>query len=224
MRSSIAFGDREHERLLVVAERVVVAVGVGDVRRAGREWLERSAQRRDAGDRERAEGGAVVRDLARDHLVALSLPDGAEVLARELPRRLHRFGPAAREEHAVEVARREVGHAGRELDRGRMRVVPDREVRELLRLLASGLGELAAAVAHLHGEQARQPVEQPLAGRVPHVATLAARDDVDRMVVVVAAEPREVHPQVAACELAQFGRRARAGQAVIVRCFAILRR
>ena len=159
----------------------------------------------------------MVRDLAGDHLVALSLTDGAEVLAGELPGRLHCFGPAAREEHAVEVARREVGDACRELDRGRMRVVPDREVRELFRLLAGGLGELVAAMAHLHGEQARQPVEQSLAGSVPHVATLAPRDDVDRMGVVVATEPREVHPQMTAGELTQFGRSVRTGQAAIVR-------
>ena len=58
-----------------------------------------------------------------------------------------------------------------------------------------------ATVTDLHGEQARQPVEQPVAVGVPDVAALAAGDDVHRRVVAVRAEAGEVHPEVAVGEL-----------------------
>ena len=150
-------------------ERVTSPVGVGDVHRAGRERLERRAQRGDAGDGERAERGAVVRGAPRDHLVALALADGAEVLAGQLPRRLDGLGPAAGEEHPVEVAGGELGEACRELDRRRVRVRPDREVLERLGLHPRRVGEVGPAVADLHGEQPGQAVEEPVPGGVPQV-------------------------------------------------------
>ena len=54
----------------VSSRRAVVAVRVGDVPNLGDERLERSAQSRDAVDRERAHRRAVVRDVPRDRLVA----------------------------------------------------------------------------------------------------------------------------------------------------------
>ena len=102
------------------------------------------AQRRDAGDRERPHRRAVVRGLAGDDLVALGLTDRPEVLPGQLPRRLDRLGAAGGEEDPVQVAGRELGELGGELDRRRVRVAPDREVLERLGLLARGLGELGA--------------------------------------------------------------------------------
>ena len=89
-------------------------------------------------------------------------------------------------------------------DRGRVGVGPEREVVERLRLRPGGFGQLGAAVADLHGEQARQAVEQPVAGGVPQRAALAAGDDVHRRLGAVPAEAREVHPEVAVGERAQF--------------------
>ena len=197
-------GEGEHERLLVVGERVATAVGVRHVAGAGRQRFEGRAQRGNAGDRERARGGAVVRGAAGDHLVALSLADGAEVLADELPCRLDRLGTAGGEEHPVQVAGRERGERCRELDRRRVRVGPEREVVERLRLHARGLGEIVTPVADLHGEEAGQAVEQSVAGRVPQRAALAARDDVHRRVGAVPAEAGEVHPEVTVGERAEF--------------------
>src|SRR3954453_12028013 len=97
------------------------------------------------------------------------------------------------------------GGARRQLEGGRVRVRPEREVAEGLDLRACGLRQLRAPVADLHGEQSREAVEQPMAGRVPHVATLTARDHVDRRVGVVRAEAREVHPEVTPRQLAQCG-------------------
>ena len=56
---------------------------------------------------------------------------------------------------------------GRELDGGRVRVRPDREVLERLGLPTCGLGQLGATVADLHGEQARQAVEVAVAAWRP---------------------------------------------------------
>ena len=49
-------------------------------------------------------------------------------------------------------------------------VGPDREVPELAALAAGGLGQLGAAVADLHGEQAGEAVEVAVALDVPDVA------------------------------------------------------
>ena len=114
----------------------------------------------------------MVRGVTGDHLVALPLALGPEVLAGELPRRLHGLGSAAREEDPVEVAGREVGEAGRELDRGDVAVAPDREVLEGLGLPGCGGGELVAAVPDLHGEQTRERVEVLAAVGVPDPAAL----------------------------------------------------
>jgi hypothetical protein len=83
-------------------------------------------------------------------------------------------------------------------------VAPDREVGELLGLAGGGLGQLAAAVAHLHGEQARQAVEVALAVLVPDVRALAPHDG-RHLVVGVARQPGEVHPQMAARLVVEAG-------------------
>ena len=202
MRVLDLVGEREHERLLVVAERVTAPVGVRHVAGARGQRFERRAQRRHPGDRERAQRGAVVRGATGDHLVPLPLTDGAEVLAGQLPRRLDRLRPAGGEEHAVEVAGREGREACGELDRRRVRVGPEREVVERLGLDPGGLGEIGAPVSDLHREEPREAVEQLVAGRIPQLAALAAGDHVHRRVGAVPAEAREVHPEMTVGERA----------------------
>ena len=136
-------------------------------------------------------------------LCALALALGPEVLPGELPRRLDGLGAAGGEEHAVEVARRELRELGRELDRGRVRVAPDREVLERARLFGRRLGQVAPTVAELHREEAGERVEVALAVGVPQVAALTAGDDRD-LVALVRAEPGEVHPEVVARLLVQI--------------------
>jgi hypothetical protein len=199
----------------------------------GHERLEGRLQRRDAVDRQRAHGGAVVRDLARDRLVAVRLAAGRDrvvvalrrsgrdraadvlraarrvVLPRELPGGLDRLRPAGDEEGAVEVARRERRELGRELDRPRVRVRPVRVEGQLAHLVQRRLPDLLAeAVADVDREQPRERIEVALALRVLEVAAVAADDD-RHLARLVAAHAREVHPQVVACELLQllFGRR-----------------
>ena len=124
------------------------------------------------------------------------LAAGRVVLARELPGRLDRLRAARDEEDAVQVARREARHLGRELDRARMRVGPVRVEGQLAHLRRRGLADLLAVrVADLHREQARQRVEIALAVRVLEVAALTADDD-RHLGVAVAAHAREVQPEV----------------------------
>ena len=175
-----------------------VAVGVLHLASSGHERLEGLTSRRDAGDREGAERGPVVGDVAADHLVPGRLAGHLEVLAGELPGRLDRLAAAGGEEHAIEIARGEVGKTVGELDAGRVGVAPLREVGELRGLLGGGFGKLDASVADLDDEEPREPVEVALAVGVVDVGALAALDDGDLAFLVVGPHAREVHPEVPA--------------------------
>ena len=96
------------------------------------------------------------------------------------------------------------GEALGERDGLRVRVGPQREERELTRLLACGLGQLRAAVPGLHHEESGEPVEVALAVAVPDVRPLAAHDH-RNLLVLVRREPGEVHPQIVVRGLLQPG-------------------
>ena len=186
----------------VSSRRAVVAVRVADVDDVGDERLEGGAERGDAVDRERAEGGAVVGEPAGDGLPA-ALAAGGVVAARELPGGLDRLGAAGDEEDAVQVAGGERGDLGGELDRAGVRVAPVRVEGQLAHLLVRGAADLVAVgVADLHREQAGERVEVAVALVVLEVAALAADDDRR----LVAAHAREVQPEVVLGEPAEvFG-------------------
>ena len=180
----------------VSSVRPVVAARVAHVGHAGDERLERVAQGRDPVDRERAHGRPVVGDLAGDRLPA-ALAAGTVELPRELPGRLDRLGAAGDEEDAVQVAGRERGDLGRELDRARVRVGPVRVERELAHLGRRRLADLLAVrVADLDREQARERVEVALPVDVLEVAALSAHDDRHVVAFGVRAHAREVEPEV----------------------------
>ena len=185
---------RRPERVAVLGP--AVDVGVGDVAAARRERLELGAQLGDAGGGEGAERGAVVGDLAGDHLVLLAFAAHAVVVAGQLQRRLDRLRAAGGEEDAVEVAGGERGDPRGELDRARVGVAPERVEVELFDLAGRGLAELGAAVAGVDAEEGGEAVEVALAVLVVDVAALAADDDRDLVVGAVGAHPREVHPEM----------------------------
>ncbi len=133
--------------------RRTVEVRVRHLDRARDERLERLLGGGDAGDGQRAHGGAVVGDVAADRLVLHGFSDGLEVLPSQLPRRLDRLAAAGGEEDAVEVAWRVVREALGQRSRLRMGVGPQREERELAGLLARSLRELDPAVADLDHEK-----------------------------------------------------------------------
>ncbi len=196
-------GGPAAERGRVVAvDRGAVDVRVRHPEGARDQRLERRLQLRQSGDRQRAVGGAVVRDRAADHLVLGGFAGQLEVLLGQLPGGLDRLAATAGEEDPVQVARRVRRDPLGQLDRLRMRVRPEREERQLGGLLGRGLGELGAPVAELADEQAGQRVEVPLAAGVVDVRAVAADDDGD-LGRLVAPHPGEMHPEVVARGLLQ---------------------
>ena len=73
---------------------------------------------------------------------------------------------------------------------------PEREVGEPFGLPRGGLGEIAAALADLHGEIRRKAVEQSMAVRVPRVGAVAPADH-ENPFGLPGALAGEVAPQVA---------------------------
>jgi hypothetical protein len=183
---------------LLGAHRLVgaaVVVGVRHPERRRHERLEVLLQGRDAGDRQGAHRGAVVRDRPGQHLGLERLAGPLEERAGELPRRLDRLGAAGGEEDPVEVTGGQVGEPVGQLDGLGVRVRPDREVGELTGLLGGGLGELLPAVAGLHDEQRGQAVEVAPAVAVPHVAAVAAHDQ-RHLGLLVGRQAGEVQPEM----------------------------
>ena len=176
------------------------------VERSRRERLVGGPHRLHAGDRQRTHGGPVVGEISRDDLVPLRLPDRLEVLLRELPRGLHRFAAAGREEDAIQVARGQLGQLRRQLDGTGMGVGPEREVVQLGHLLVGSVRELLATVPHVAEEEARQTVEVAPAVRIEDVAALAAHD---HRHLGARAQLREVHPEVLARQLLELTGRSR---------------
>ena len=146
----------------------------------------------------------MVGEVAGDHLGAAVLAAQLPVLAGELDGGLHRVAARGGEEHAVQVAGCVLGEPGGQGDGGFVGERPDREVAERLALPGGCLGQLLAAVADLHGEQPRQPVEVALAVLVVDVAAFAAGDD-RHLAVGEPTEAGEVHPQVTLGVVGQLG-------------------
>jgi hypothetical protein len=136
----------------------------------------------------------------------------AMVGAHQLPRRLDGLRSAGSEEDALQAIGRERGNPRRKLDRPGMGIAPGGEERELPRLLGGSIGQLGAAMAAVHAEQRRQPVEIAFGVLVVDIAAVAAHDDRD-LTRGVAAHAREVHPQMAPGEPLQIaGFTSRLGQ------------
>ncbi|GAA3081268.1 hypothetical protein GCM10020254_27060 [Streptomyces goshikiensis] len=88
-----------------------------------------------------------------------------------------------------------VGEALGEFDGLGVRVRPDGEEGEFLRLLVGDLGQFLAAVTGVDHEQSGETVEVALALVVPDVGALAPDDGGDGG-VLVGRHAGEVHPQV----------------------------
>ena len=136
----------------------------------------RLLDRRASGQRERSHRGAVVGLRGRDRAPAVGVASFDVIQPRELQRRLVRLGPAGDEPHP--------GHLGHEPEQAvrepflrLAREVVVVEVRDLLRLLGRGRGDLGDAVTEAgHHRAARARVEDPPAVRRRQPHALAALD------------------------------------------------
>ena len=97
----------------------------------------------------------MIGDVAGDQLRLERIAGELVVLAGELVRGLNRFRSAAGEEHAVEIARRQVGDAGSQLDRPRVGEGPVGVEAQLFGLVGSGLSDVGTAMADVDAEQRR---------------------------------------------------------------------
>ena len=148
-------GGPQTERLeVVLVDRGAVEIGVGHRGGARDQRLERLFYGIVAGYGQGPHGDPVVRNVARNGFCALWLPDGLEILPRQLPGRLDRFTAASGEEDTVYIPRRQVGQTLGQFDGRRVGIAPQGEVCQLLRLASAGLGQLAPTVARLYYEKA----------------------------------------------------------------------
>ena len=189
----------------------VVGVRVRDVVTPGDQRLEVGPQGGDPGRGERAQRRTVVGDLAGDELRLPWVARPHVVGAGQLDRRLDGLGAARGEEDAVEIARRKARDPRGELDRAGVGVAPERREVELLDLAGSGLAQLGAPMAGVAAEQAGEAVQVAVPVLVVDVGPLATNDD-RNVGVGVGAHPREVHPEVALCQLLEASRRGLGGR------------
>ena len=177
---------------------VLAAIGIGwlDMANASHQRLKRRADAGNAGQREGAVGGAVIRDLAGNHLAAHWLATRIVIIAGQLDRAFDTFRAARDKERAVEAVGCDLGELGREFDRLGMRVGPVGVIRELHRLLEHRRTDLLAVrVADLDGKQPTQEIHVAIAVRVLEENIVSS----DHHRVLIRIEPchlREVKPQV----------------------------
>ena len=170
-------GHHRGQRARITALGHLVAVGVGDPTHAVPQHRpERLGELGDAGDREGAEGRAVVRPFPGDHLVAPLVSPTEVVVAGELERRLHRLGTGTHEEDLGEVAGRLLGDHRRGPGGRLVRDPPGRIEGEGVHLRVRGGAQVASPVAEVGAEEAGEPVEMGVAVGVVDVAALAPGD------------------------------------------------
>ncbi len=141
------------------AERTAQAVARWRLRPLDEQRLETGAALLVTADGQRSERGAVVREIATDHLPALRAARRDVVLAGESQRRVDRLGAAAREGDARESAREPA--ADETLSQRDALVGGERrdDVARRFEAARHGLGDLAASVTHVYDDRAARGVE-----------------------------------------------------------------
>ena len=123
-------------------------------------------------------GAAVVGILPADDDLALGLAEQVPVAAHQAHDRVVAFRARAREEHAVELRRRQVDQLPGQFDRGRMgRLEEAVVVRQLEHLPVRRLREFTPSVAEVDAPETRHAVEDPVAVGVVEVDAVRLDDD-----------------------------------------------
>ncbi len=121
---------------------------------------------------------AVVGLIARDDDAPLGLALEHPVMADEADGGVVALRARRREEHLVQVRRRDLGKLLCERDHRRVRRTEERIVeRQLQHLGVSGVRQLLAAVADVRRPQARHAVEDAVAFAIENVGAFPANDD-----------------------------------------------
>ena len=159
-----------------LAERTAPAVAGRRLGKIGEPRLQADAPFGVTADGERRERGAVVGELATDHLPALRLALAREVRARDAQRGVDRLRATAGERHAREPARQP--RFEQALDQSHAALGRKRRdhVGRALRLARVGLGHLVPAVADVHHDRAAGGVEDLLTLVGVEPDAFAARD------------------------------------------------
>ena len=131
-----------------------------------------------AAEARRRDRAAVIRVETADDDGALRLTHQVPVAARHAQDRVVRLGARLREEHAVELRRRQLIEELCQLDRRRVRTLEKAVVvRKLAHLPRGGISQLVAAITDVDAPEPRHCVEDLLAFAVVEVHALGARDD-----------------------------------------------
>ena len=163
---------------LALGEGLMLAiVGRGQMVDARQERAEIFAVVDHAANRNAAEANAVIGALAADEALARAIAPHVVIGERDLERRVAGLGARIAVEHVIEVARRKLGQARRELERQRMGELEGRREIELRRLPLDRSHDRRPVVSGVAAPQARRGVEDraPLGRVIMHV--LGARDE-----------------------------------------------
>ena len=159
---------REGLMLAVVGRRHVVD--------AGKERAEELAVVDDSPDRDAAEADAMIAALAPDEAGALALALHVPVGHGDLQRGVAGLGARIREEDMVEIGRRKLGDAARELEGVGMSELEGRREIERASLQGDRFGNLVAVMAGIAAPQARCRIEHGAVFRRIVIKVLGARD------------------------------------------------
>ncbi len=163
---------------LALGEGLMLAiVGRGQMVDAGEQRAEILAVVDHAADRNAAEADAVIAALAADEALARALAPHVVIGERDLERRVAGLRAGIAVEHVIEIARRELGYARRQLERQRMGELEGRREIELRRLPLDRRHDRGPVVSGVAAPQTRRGVEDraPLGREIMHV--LGARDE-----------------------------------------------
>ena len=130
-----------------------------------------------AGERNTAEIDSVVRTFARDKHVATALAARLVVGECDFHRGVDRFRAGIDEENAVQVARRQLRNARRELERLDVAAQERRDEVKLAQLVSDRIGDLLAAMSGRAAEQARAGVDDLVSAVAPVIHAFGANDD-----------------------------------------------
>ena len=161
-------GDRRgDQRLRIVAERVAVRVRRRNMVLVRTRQVEMAMERRQRGEAGADRRRAVIAAFQRDHVLFRRAAGCVEIVRDETDRGVDRVRAAKREVHAVQRRRRERGEPLGKLDR---RLRAEMEIAGCVRqpghLVGGGFHDAVAAVADVHAPQARERVEQRMAGGI----------------------------------------------------------